>query len=68
MDVPQESTMIYLQILRVIAVIAFIAGGNWLAFYHHHDSTFVQNLTVIIPFITIGLSNYLISRARKNPA
>jgi hypothetical protein len=58
--------VIFLQILRAVAFVTFVAGGYWLAFYHHHDSTFFQGFLVFIPFVTFGLSNWLLIRARIN--
>jgi hypothetical protein len=57
--------MIFLQILRFAACVTFIAGTYWLAFYHHHDGTFLQGALVFIPLVMIGLSNWLIIRASK---
>jgi hypothetical protein len=56
--------MIYLQILRAAAFIAFATGSYWLAMYHHHDSTLLQSLVVIIPLPIYALSNWLIIKAR----
>lgn len=57
--------MIYLQILRAVAIVAFVAGAYWLAMYHHQDSTVAQNLLVFVPLAAVALTNYLIIRARK---
>ena len=57
--------MIYLQILRAVSFIAFFAASYWLAMYHHHDSTLLQNVAIRIPLPIFALSNWLIMTARK---
>ncbi len=56
--------MIYLQILRAVSFIAFMAGGYWLAMYHHHDSTLLQSSAVLIPLPVYALSNWLLMKGR----
>lgn len=57
--------MIYLQILRAVSFFAFFAASYWLAMYHHHDSTLLQNAAIMIPLPIFALSNWLIMTARK---
>jgi hypothetical protein len=61
----QEVTVIYLQILRAVSFIAFFAASYWLAMYHHHDSTLLQNVAIMLPLPIFALSNWLIMTARK---
>jgi hypothetical protein len=57
--------MIYLQILRVVAFVAFAATGHWLAMYHHKDATLFQVLLAFSPMPFFVLANYLLYRASR---
>jgi 1,4-dihydroxy-2-naphthoate octaprenyltransferase len=55
--------LLILRCLRVIAFIAFMAVGAWLAFWHHHDGLQWRFIAPLISCwaILIGL-NYFIKR------
>jgi hypothetical protein len=54
--------MIYLQILRFALLAAFMYGSYWLAMEHHHDSTALQTLLVMLPLAGFGAINFYLYR------